>query len=287
MSSEAHLQRIERYVNSMPALPVTVTKVVEIANNPATSPVDLNKVISLDPVLMAKVLKLINSAYYGVSTKVNSLVRAIIMLGINTVKNLALSSAVIDTFGKANQFRALDPQAFWRHSLGVGVTSKLIAKRRGIDPSKLEEYFISGLLHGIGKIPLNNVFSEQYVEAMSIADRTKIPLYEAERQVFGFDHTFVGVRIGEEWKLGNAILDTIKYQVRPEEYEGQYGEIVYTTHVAIYLITVAEIGFSGDRYPERACDRALAMLRIDDTYLDEIEDEVQAEIQKAEVFLRL
>ncbi|MFW5688988.1 MAG: HDOD domain-containing protein, partial [Spirochaetota bacterium] len=116
--NEEHLRKIERYINTMPALPVTVTKVVEIANNPATSPVDLNKVISLDPVLMARVLKLINSAYYGVNTKVNSLVRAIIMLGINTVKNLALSSAVIDTFGKKNHFRALDPQAFWRHSLG-------------------------------------------------------------------------------------------------------------------------------------------------------------------------
>lgn len=285
--NENHLRKIEKYINSMPALPVTVTKVVEIANNPATSPVDLNKVISLDPVLMARVLKLINSAYYGVSSKVNSLVRAIIMLGINTVKNLALSSAVMDTFGKKNQFRALDPQAFWRHSLGVGVTSKLIAKKRKIDSSRLEEYFIAGLLHGIGKIPLNNVLVDEYVEAMSLADRQKVPLYVAERRVFGFDHTFVGVQIGEAWKLGNAILDTIKYQLRPSEYEGQYGDIVNTTHAAIYFVTVAEIGFSGDRYPERASDHALGQLGIDVTYLDDIEDEVEQEIQKAEIFLKL
>ncbi len=285
--NEDHLRKIEKYINTMPALPVSVSKVVEIANNPATSPVDLNKVISLDPVLMARVLKLINSAYYGVSTKVNSLVRAIIMLGINTVKNLALSSAVIDTIGKKQQFRALDPQAFWRHSLGVGVTAKLIAKKRGIESAKLEEYFIAGLLHGIGKIPLNNVLSDEYVEAMSIADRQKTPLYLAERQVFGFDHTFVGARIGEAWKLGNAIQDTIKYQLRPSEYEGQYGDIVNTTHAAIYFVTIAEIGFSGDRYPERVSEHALKVLKIDETYLDEIEDEVEAEIQKAEVFLRL
>jgi len=285
--NEDHLRKIEKYINTMPALPVSVSKVVEIANNPATSPVDLNKVISLDPVLMARVLKLINSAYYGVSTKVNSLVRAIIMLGINTVKNLALSSAVIDTIGKKQQFRALDPQAFWRHSLGVGVTSKLIAKKRGVESAKLEEYFIAGLLHGIGKIPLNNVLSDEYVEAMSFADRQKTPLYLAERQVFGFDHTFVGARIGEAWKLGNAIQDTIKYQLRPSEYEGQYEDIVNTTHASIYFVTIAEIGFSGDRYPERASEHALKVLQIDETYLDEIEDEVEAEIQKAEVFLRL
>ncbi len=287
MSGEDHLRIIQKYITSMPALPVTVTKVVEIANNPATSPVDLNKVISLDPVLMAKVLKLINSAYYGVANKVNSLVRAIIMLGINTVKNLALSSAVIDTLGKKNQFRALDPQAFWRHSLAVGVTSKLIAKKKGVEANRLEEYFIAGLLHGIGKIPLNNALSELYVEAMSIADRQHIPLAAAERKVFGFDHTFVGVQIGEAWKLGNAILDTIKYQIRPSEYEGQYGDIVNSTHAAIYFVTVAEMGFSGDRYPERASDHALSALSIDETYIDAIEDEVEAEIGKAEVFLRL
>lgn len=287
MSSDQNLQKIEKYINTMPALPVSVSKVVEIANNPATSPVDLNKVISLDPVLMAKVLKLINSAYYGVANKVNSLVRAIIMLGINTVKNLALSSAVIETMGKKNHFRALDPQAFWKHSLAVGVTSKLIARKRSVESARLEEYFIAGLLHGIGKIPLNNVMSEQYVQAMSIADRRRIPLAAAEREVFGFDHTFVGVRIGEAWKLGNAILDTISFQNRPAEYEGQYSDIVNTTHAAIYFVTVAEIGFSGDRYPERASEHSLSALSIDETYIDDIEDEVVAEIEKAEVFLRL
>jgi HD-like signal output (HDOD) protein len=285
--NEDHLRRIEQYITTMPALPVTVTKVVEIANNPATSPVDLNKVISLDPVLMARVLKLINSAYYGVGGKVNSLVRAIIMLGINTVKNLALSSAVIDTLGRKNQFRALDPQAFWRHSLAVGVTSKLIARKRGVDASRLEEYFIAGLLHGIGKIPLNNVLGDEYVEAMSIADRRKGPLYAAERAVFGFDHAFVGVRIGDAWRLGNSIQDTIRYQISPADYDGQYADIVNTTHVAIYFATIAEIGFSGDRYPEPASGDALAALGIEVDYFDEIEDEVEAEIRKAEVFLRV
>lgn len=271
----------------MPALPVTVTKVVEIANNPASSPVDLNKVISLDPVLMGRVLKLINSAYYGIGGKVNSLVRAIIMLGVNTVKNLALSSSVIASLGKKDNFQALDPQAFWRHSLGVGVTAKFIARKRSIESSKLEEYFIAGLLHGIGKIPMNNIMSEEYVEAMGLADRQKMSLDQAERRVFGFDHTFVGSLIGDAWKLGNSIQDTLKYQTRPSEYQGQYSDIVNTVHVAIYSVTVAEIGFSGDRYPDRMNDHALSELGIDEAYLDNLDDGVEEQIQKAEVFLRL
>jgi len=287
MTPEQRMQKLERHLQTMPALPVTVTKVVEIANSPDTSPVDLNKIISLDPVLMARVLKLINSAYYGLNTKVNSLVRAIIMLGINTVKNLALSSSVLDQLGDSSQFSALEPQGFWRHSLAVGVTSKLIAKKRKIDSARLEEYFIAGRLHGIGKIPMNNVLSDDYLEAMALADRDQLSLYEAEQQVFGFDNTFVGKRIGETWKLGNAILDTIEYQNNTSQYSGQYGDIVNTNHVAIYFVSVAEIGFSGDRHPARASDEAFAAIGIDESYLDDIESEVLQEIEKAEVFLRL
>lgn len=287
MTPEQRMQKLERHLQTMPALPVTVSKVVEIANSPDTSPVDLNKIISLDPVLMARVLKLINSAYYGLNTKVNSLVRAIIMLGINTVKNLALSSSVLDRLGDASQFSALEPQGFWRHSLGVGVTSKLIAKKRKIDSARLEEYFIAGLLHGIGKIPMNNVLSDDYLEAMALADREQVPLHEAEQRVFGFDNTFVGRQIGETWKLGNAILDTIHYQNAPHEYSGQYSDIVNTNHVAIYFVSIAEIGFSGDRHPARANEQALEAIGVQESYLDEIESEVLEQIEKAEVFLRL
>lgn len=287
MTPEQRMQKLERHLQTMPALPVTVSKVVEIANSPDTSPVDLNKIISLDPVLMARVLKLINSAYYGLNTKVNSLVRAIIMLGINTVKNLALSSSVLDRLGDSSQFSALEPQGFWRHSLGVGVTSKLIAKKRKIDGARLEEYFIAGLLHGIGKIPMNNVLSDDYLEAMALADREQLPLHDAEQQVFGFDNTYVGRQIGETWKLGNAILDTIHYQNCPNEYSGQYSDIVNTNHVAIYFVSIAEIGFSGDRHPARANEQAMAAIGVEEGYLDEIEAEVLEQIEKAEVFLRL
>lgn len=287
MTPEARLGTVERHIASMPALPVTVTKIMEIANNPAASPVDLNKVISVDPVLMARVLKLINSAYYGLPNKVSSLARAIIMLGINTVKNLALSSAVVKSLGDRKNFDALNPQAFWRHSLGVGVTAKLLAGKRSIPPEAREEYFIAGLLHGIGKIPLNNALAEEYVEAMAVSDRNQIPLGQAERKVFGFDHTYVGALIGDTWKLGQSIQDTIKYHQRPSEYTGLSTDIVDSVHVAVYFVTVAEIGFSGDRHPARVDEGALERLKIDIPFLDSIEEEVEEEIRKAEIFLSL
>lgn len=287
MNAEQNLKRIQGYISKIPALPVTVTKVMEICNNPTTSPVDLNKVISLDPVLMARVLKLINSAYYGLSNQVTSLARAIIMLGINTVKNLALSTAVLGSLGKKDNFQALNMQGFWRHSLCVGVTAKLIARKRRIDPKVLEEYFIAGLLHDIGKIPLNNTLTSEFVEAMGVSDRDHRPLYQTEKEIIGYDHGDIGVLIGEAWKLGDGILDTIRYHHSLDTYEGDNRSVVYTVAVANFFANTNEIGFSGSRFPEGVKTDILAYLGIDWDYLDDLGGEVVREIEKAQVFLKI
>jgi HD-like signal output (HDOD) protein len=287
MTNGSHdLERVLAYVRKMPALPVTVSKVVEICNLKETSPVDLNKVISMDPVLMARVLKLINSAYYGLPQKVTSLVRAIIMLGINTVKNLALSTAVLDNLGNPEAFRSLNLQGFWRHSLSVGVLSKMIAKRCGVGPKEIEEYFISGLLHDIGKIPINAVFPDRYLQLISTADRARTSLFRIERESFGFDHGIVGRSIGGSWNLGGYIQDCIEFHHTPEEYSGEHQKILYIVSTANYFANLAEFGYSGDRYPEAVPEDVMNNLGISMGLLDEIEDDVQAEIDKAEIFLR-
>src|SRR5215510_4363841 len=125
---EANVERdLKNYIKTMPSLPTSLVKVLEICNNTQTSPADLNHVISLDPVLVGRVLKLINSAYYGLGQPVTSLARAIIMLGINTVKNLALSTTVMGNLSSKEKSLGLDMEGFWRHSLCVGVSAKLLA----------------------------------------------------------------------------------------------------------------------------------------------------------------
>ncbi|MFP4430312.1 MAG: HDOD domain-containing protein [Spirochaetaceae bacterium] len=287
MSDQGYRKAVDGFVEKMPALPVTISKVVEICNAPGTSPTDLNQVISVDPVLMARVMKLINSAYYGLSNRITSLVRAIIMLGINTVKNLALSTAVVGSLGKAENFRALNAQGYWRHSLGVGVAAKAIARHRGVDQKFLEEFFIAGLIHDIGKIPINYAASETYVEAMGLADRESIPLFQAEQRVFGFDHAEVGARIGEQWNIGEDIVDAIRFHHKPEEYEGSATELVYAIALANRFMVLAETGFSGDRHPQQLPEIVRRELNIDESFLDSIEDSVDEEIRKAEIFLKV
>jgi HD-like signal output (HDOD) protein len=281
------MRRVREYVGGMPSLPTTVSKVLEVCNNPKTSPIDLDRVIQLDPVLMGRVLKLINSAYYSLGTQVTNLVRAIIMLGVNTVKNLALSSAVLDRVASKKDFRALNMDAFWRHSLCVGVTAKLIAKRRGIDSKSLEEYFAAGLLHDIGKIPLNNALAEEYVRAMSTADRERISIVNAERQVLGIDHCEAGGVVSDNWKLTGAIADTVRWHHDLEAYSGENGDVLRTIAVADFFANREGIGFSGNRYPDKISPEVFSLLDIEKSLLEELEEPVNAEIEKAKVFLRM
>lgn len=280
-------KKIEQYIKSMPSLPTTVAKVLEVCNNPRTSPADLNHVISLDPVLVGRVLKLINSAYYGLGQQVTSLVRAIIMLGINTVKNLALSSAVLRNLSSRKDFQALDMEGFWRHSLCVGVAAKVLAKRRGVDSKQAEEYFTAGLLHDIGKIPLNAVMSKQYVMAVSVSDRERISLHRAEERMLGIDHALSGAMIAQAWRLEGAVGDAIAHHHAYQEYQGPYKDILYSVVLANRFASVMEIGFSGNRYPEKLDPSLWDTLGVGRDVFDEIEDAVNGEIEKAKVFLKV
>ena len=272
----------------MPSLPTSVAKVLEVCNDPQASPADLNRIISIDPVLMGKVMKLINSAYYGLNQEVTSLVRAIIMLGINTVKNLALSTAVLGTFGKSEEFQVLNMEGFWRHSLCVGVTSKLIAIRRKIDRKIVEEYFIAGLLHDIGKIPLNNRLAKAYLEVMALSDRDNLTLYRAENQTLEITHGEVGKIVVENWKLSEEIRDAVAFHHSTKTYNGTHDDILYTVAMANYFANFAEIGFAGDRYPEKLDPDVSEHLKLSLAQLeDEMQEKVVAEIEKAHIFLQI
>ncbi|MDR1863503.1 MAG: HDOD domain-containing protein [Treponema sp.] len=280
-------EKLDAYIKNMPSLPATVSKVLEVCNNPQTSPADLNHVISLDPVLVGRVLKLINSAYYGLGQQVTNLVRAIIMLGINTVKNLALSTAVMSGLSSKQDLRGLDMDGFWRHSLCVGVASKILARKRGIDPKLTEEYFAAGLLHDIGKIPLNAILSKEYMLTVSTADRERISLYRAEENILGMNHCTSGASSVAAWKLDGPVGDSIIHHHNYMEYSGGFKDILYSIVVSNWFASVMDIGFSGDRWPDKPDPSVWAALNVNREIFDEMEPVVNGEIEKAKIFLKL
>ena len=283
---ENFTEKIDEYIGKMPSLPVSLSKVLEVCDNMYASAADLNHVISLDPVLVGRVLKLLNSAYYGLNQRVTNLVRAIIMLGINTIKNLALSSAILGTLPENKNLKGINIEGFWRHSLCVGVTAKLLAKKRGIDSKLHEEYFTAGLLHDIGKIAINAVLSDDYLLTVSNSDRDKIPLYAAEDKDLGVNHCAVGQRIVNLWKLGNPVGDVIIYH-HATEYTGSHGDVLNSVILADYFASVNEIGFAGNRNPVKPAAKIWDDMGIKENIFEEIETAVNEEIDKAKIFLKI
>lgn len=284
MNHEAVKKSLNDYIERLPALPTTISKIMSICNDPKSSPADLSKVISLDPVLMGRVMKLINSAYYGMNSEITSLVRAIIMLGLNTVKNLALSTAVLGSVGVRNT-DALNADGFWRHSLCVGVTSKLIAQKIGVPPKDLEEFFIAGLLHDIGKIPFNNKFPDEYAQCVSLADSGIATLADSEKNEFGCDHGEIGANIASAWSLNEGLVHAISKH--HEKYDGEHKNLVYAVVAANFFANRMEIGYSGDKNPGEPDKEVFQHLKIHWGDLEGMEEEIRDAIDNAKIFLKL
>jgi putative nucleotidyltransferase with HDIG domain len=280
-------EKIESFIYDMPSLPVSAKKVLEICNNPNVNPSDLSKVISLDPVLTGRLLQLINSAFYSLSSRVTSLVKAITMLGINTVKNLTLSTAILSSLPKNKVIDGLNMEGYWHHSLYVGVTSRLLAAKQGVDPKFYHEYFTAGLLHDIGKIPLNAVLSQEYMRTIADADRERKPLFAAENENLGINHCTAGGMIADAWKIDSPVSDVISFHHSIDKYNGEYLHIIYNVIAADYFSAVNDVGFAGNMNPQKPGDAIWKIIGINENSFEELKDKVSHEIEKAKMFLHL
>jgi putative nucleotidyltransferase with HDIG domain len=275
---------IDRFINKMPSLSTTVGKVMEICSRTDASPNELNKVISLDPVLTGQVLKLINSAYYSLVNKVTSLTRAITMLGMNTVKNMALSTAIIRSVTGAKKSKALPTTKFWAHSIGAGVSAKLLGEAKGIAVMEREELFLAGLLHDLGKVP----FGDEYIEVLNIARIEQLPLNEVELDIMGIDHQEVGLMIAEKWKLNKVISKCIGSHHQLANLTDNMGQQVAFVALGNIYANILDHGYAGNPFPrEEEIGRLLRSVELSWDDFCGIGSRVVEEIQKAEIFLKI
>lgn len=279
--------QVQGFIERMPALSSTVTKVLEVCNRLDTSANDLNRIISLDPVLTGRVLKLINSAYYALPEQVSSLTRAIIMLGINTVKNLALSTAVVGALKGLNTQQALSSDQFWNHSLCVGVTGKALAAKRGLPYIERDDYFVAGLLHDLGKMPLLGCFSSDYSAVVGRAKQAHVALHQAEQELFGFHHGWVGKEIAEKWKLGSGISECLNFHHAPEKASKDVHPMVATVELANIFVNKEEISAAGDPHPDTS--HLTGILQALDMNWEDVvglKETVLENLEKAQAFIK-
>ncbi len=280
--------RILRDVDKMPSLPNTVTKVLEVTQGHNISPHELNKVISLDPILTGKVLQLVNSAYYSLPSKVTSIVKAIILLGVNTIRNLALTSAVVPIVGTGGQgsWKVIKAEEYWKHSLGVGVTSKLIAKRLGIGTKTIEEYFIAGLLHDIGKVILEHNVPKKYDKVIEKCEIEGYIFIEAETEIIGLNHSQVGQMLAEKWQFSKSIEEVILHHHSPKECLEEHRQLVYSVSLANMFCNQNQIGNSGSSSEIYPIDKnLLSYLQLELRDFETLKPLIFDEIEKAHIFI--
>ena len=167
---DAIRQKILKSIDDMPSLPLTALKILRLANDINSSPQEMLDTIKVDPVITGKVLQMINSSYFGLSANVTDLRQALVMLGANTVKNLALTSALLNTMkSKGSGNDRLDLDGLWLHSLATAVGAKIIARAADLPRRQHDEFFIIGLLHDIGRIFSFQFLADEYVATIDKA----------------------------------------------------------------------------------------------------------------------
>lgn len=285
------MQIAQKYISvieTLPPLPTSIAKVIELSGRMNVSANELNMVISLDPVLTGKVLKLVNSAYFSLPNKVTSLVQAIVLLGINTVKNVAISSSVVDLYNNDAMFSALNSKSFWKHCLSVATVSKEIAIHLKVDKQGLEEYFITGLLHDIGKIILNITHRDDYHGVVYESQKSRRSLEIVERKVFGTDHQEIGHYLAQMWNFPKTICAAIAKHHDWENLQKDAEKFPLIANAANSLCKYLEIGFAGNLiYDYEQMSSAFSMLTLSlDEFINK-QDLLFDKIREAEIFLKI
>lgn len=274
-------------VEKLPTLPGIAMKIINTANDPKSAADGLARIILSDVSLSAKVLKMVNSAYYGIRNKVASVKQAIVILGFNTIKSLALSTAIMDKFATSGDSEGFSRGAFWKHSLAVAITNKIISKRIVRQKEQEENYFMAGLLHDIGKIILDQYFHEDFVRILNHMKVTHLSFYRAELEVNGLTHAEIGGMLAAQWQLPDELVAAIRFHHSPEN-RAEHAMIISSTHFANVLAKTKNFGSGGDNDISGLVESCVMGLGLaEDDVAQIVGVEMDEEYAKASEFLRL
>ena len=270
MEKDDVLRKIYSKIDEIPTLPAVVPKLLSVMESETSNASDIANTISNDPALSSKILKVANSAYYGFSQEILSLKLAMPLLGHNMVKSLALSIGVIQSLPSDRRSPNFSDKGLWIHSLAVATLMQELGKRfrKGGNP---EQFFIIGLLHDIGKVVLNQYFSELFQEALEEVHNEGIAgLHIAESRLIGFDHGEIGAMLLTRWKFPDVISNSIALHHQKEAPEGTNGRDVAMLRVANALPQELGLGQDGNPVPPAISRQDLKVLEIGENEIEEM-----------------
>ncbi|PCI12143.1 MAG: phosphohydrolase [Thiotrichales bacterium] len=225
-------------ISELVSLPEACVRINEMVDDPAYSADDIGKVISSDPALTVRILKIANSPFYGLSTEVDTVSRAITVLGTVQLRDLILASSACKTFdGIPNDLMTMED--FWHHSVFCGITARKLVNSCML--GRGEALFVAGLLHDVGQLIL---FNKCPIDSKKILLRSKITHSESEQylieqQILGFDHTDVGAMLTKQWKLPPCLQECVNFHHTPSKAN------IFPQEVAVVHIAQAITNYAG------------------------------------------
>jgi HD-like signal output (HDOD) protein len=273
---------IRNKATSLPTLPVIINNIVVTAKSESTSPDDLARFISNDQALSARVLKIANSPYYGLPRKIDSISRAIMVIGFKEIISIALGSGIFKALTPDKNDTLLDMNELWKHSIGVGFASRNIEKanKRPLDESTM----LMGLLHDIGKILLLVYYPADYAEVMVRQHSNQSSLHIVESELLEIDHAEMAYLLMKQWNFPDSISIPIRYHHRLHDCPAQYLNRAMTVNVGDYICHMADIGHSTNPFPVRE-EAAISDIGLSGEQVNELIDSMKASKQEVDAFL--
>jgi HD-like signal output (HDOD) protein len=264
------LEDIVAKTSDLPSLPAAALAVMRETDSPTGTAQSIARYLSQDQALTARILRLANSAYYGLARQIMDVPDAVVVLGMRCIRNLCMVASTYPWMTKPLKGYGLGPREMWTHSFAVAVGSQLVAQRARTSMS--DQAFTAGLLHNLGKVALSIWLEEKLAGMLAIACREGLTFDQVERKVLGFDHCDVGAHMGEVWNLPKPLIEAMKYHHNPNACEPT-SQLVDCVHVADYLTMSMGLGLGGDGLRYDFQEEALVRLDLTPECFDELAEE--------------
>ncbi len=244
-------------------LPEVAMEVMRLSEDPSATGEDLARVLSSDPTLCARVLRIVNSAYYGVRREVTSIGSAIVVLGFGAVKNIAVAASLTRMFRAAPLNNGFEPRDLWLHAIAVATAARHIASRlRDTDPS---DAFLAGLIHDIGVIVELQACREQFLAVLGAAsDDPSRPFRAIERELIGASHEEFGEALCRDWRFPLALQHVSGHHHDPLELPAENRQLCAIVHVADIVAGQCALGFGRTAESPTVAPEVLAWLGFTD-----------------------
>lgn len=286
--NEHIIAKLEK-IRNLPTIPAVIQKLRSTISDPNADAARVSAIIENDPAMMTRILKIVNSAFYGGVEPITSVQHAVARMGFSAISNIALSTFVFSSF-EPSEKSVFDRQAFWQHCIGTGIAAEAVYKtaRNHIGRRFRQDILhLSGLLHDIGKIVFEQHFHAEFTLAVESAKEDHLPLFSAERKTIGTEHTEVGAWLAAKWKIDPLIQDVIRWHHEPEKAEPSHYDLAAICHIANFICNIGNLGEGGDSCSPELSERAAAHLGIGRADIEGMTGMVQEESEKLNTMLSL